>query len=447
MDMIRRSNQGMLRALDLGRSRLRCAEGIAMPVVLIALVAAFALASVTVIASVTTQGGTTRDQNTKAALAAADAGVSNAMLRYNTIKTTSAADVCAPVGGTAASGAGGWCPQQVTGAIDRGAYAFMVKPTATEIEIVSRGTVDGVSRRVDVVARSSGGIQPFGSAGVIGLDYINLNSNANLNANLATNGDITLNSNSAINCNYAQIGVGHQVIQNANTSISCPAAQGTISLPPVNPGDVATNNSNGRICNLDPISGELCAQAWNPATKVLQLNSNSSITLGSSGGTYNYFFCQLTLNSNSSLYIAGGATVRIYFGTPDTAPCLNQASPLNLNSNAKILPTGAGPVDIALLVVGSDTKATNITLNSNTQLISCPQSFVLYAPRSALTFNSNNQFCGGLAAKSLLFNSNSGGVNNAGTQFQLPNTVAGHYDPEEYVECSTAAVTPPDAEC
>ena len=427
--------------------RGRAEDGSALPVVLLALVVVFALASVTVMGSVNSQRGTTRDQNTKAALAAADAGVSNALLRYNTIKTTSSADICKPVGGTTASGAGGWCPVAATGSIDRGGYTVAVKPTATQLEVVSTGTVDGVSRRVHVVANSSGGLQPFSAAGVIGLDFINVNSNAHLTGNVATNGNIQLNSNSSINCTSAQVGVGRQVLQNANTTITCPTTQGTISLPPVNPGDVATNNSNGRICTLDPISGQQCNQAWNATTRILQLNSNSSVTLGASGGTYNYFFCQLTLNANSSMYIAGGATVRIYFGSPDSAPCLNQSSPMNLNSNSKILPTGAGPVDIALLVVGSDTKSTSINLNSNTQLVSCPQSFVLYAPRTAVTFNSNSQFCGGLAAKSLLFNSNFGGVNNAGTQFQLPNTVAGHFAPEDYVECAVVTGATPSTGC
>jgi hypothetical protein len=334
-----------------------------------------------------------------------------------------------------------------TGSIDRGGYSVAVRPTSSALEIVSTGTVAGVSRRVHVVANSSGGLKPFGAAGVIGLDFINVNSNAHLTGNVATNGNIQKNSNSSINCTTAQVGVGRSVVRNANTTITCPATQGTISLPPVNPGDVATNNSNGRICTVDPISGQQCNQAWNATTKILQLNSNASITLGSSGGTYNYFFCQMTLNSNSSMYIAAGATVRIYFGSPDTAPCLNQSSPLNLNSNSKILPTGAGPIDIALLVVGSDTKSTTVNLNSNTQLPSCPQSFVLYAPRTAVTFNSNSQFCGGLAGKSLQFNSDSGGVNNAGTQFELPNTVAGHYAPEDYVECAGTTGATPSTGC
>ena len=51
--------------------RGRAEDGSALPVVLLALVVVFALASVTVMGSVNSQQGTTRDQNTKAALAEA----------------------------------------------------------------------------------------------------------------------------------------------------------------------------------------------------------------------------------------------------------------------------------------------------------------------------------------------------------------------------------------
>jgi hypothetical protein len=85
-------------------------------------VAAFAVATVTVVASVSAQRGTTRDQDAKAALGVAEAGVENALLRYNRTEQDpeAAADDCAPVGGTAAIAPGGWCPTQITGTVDRG---------------------------------------------------------------------------------------------------------------------------------------------------------------------------------------------------------------------------------------------------------------------------------------------------------------------------------------
>ena len=424
--------------------------GFAVPTVLLALVAAFAIATVSVVASVSAQHGTTRDQDAKAALGVAEAGVENALLRYNRTDQDPVAltDDCLPVGGTSASAPGGWCPQSITGSVDRGSFVYQVRPTLGEVEVVSTGTVNGVTRRVKVNASSSGGIQPFGDADVIGLDSITLTGNATINANVATNGNIAMYNNTDLNCDYAEVGPGYGALEYNNSVFNCPGPVfGSTRLAPVNIGDVATNNANHRICNLDPVLGRTCAQVWNPTTKVLNLSSNSSITLGASGGTYNYYFCRLELDSNSSLYVAAGAKVRIYLGSPDSGTCLNQSTPLLLDSHSQIAPTGAGPLDVAILVVGSETRPTTVQFDSNTQLISCAQSFVVYAPRSAIKMNSNTDFCGGMAGKSVHVASESTiNVSSSASGFELPNTVAAHYVSDDFVECLAQPATAPSYE-
>lgn len=426
-------------------------QGFAVPTVMLAMLASFGLGTAVVVSSIGAQQGTVRDQNTKAALAVAEAGVANALLRFNRIEATSA---CTPVGGSAA-GTGGWCPANVTGDVDRGAFTYAVRPTPTELEIVSVGTIDGVTRRVNAVAQSAQGgekgLQPFGTASVVGLDGILLNANSTINASVATNGDIGLNSQSVINCQSAQVGPGRGLNPNNKGKVTCPLGQGTTALPPVNPGEVMTSNSNGRICKLDPLTPVSdCSWAWNSKQKTLILNSGAALTLGASGGEFNYAFCQIILNSNSYLHIAGGAKVRIYFGAPEE--CNNQSTPLIINSNSKIQPTGAGAPDLAILVLGSEKRSTNITLNSNAILFNCDQSFVLYAPRTAVTINSNTHVCGGLAAKSIIINSNSSiSASNSASDFELPNTESQYflgYGQPEFVECtSTAQASPPDTGC
>jgi hypothetical protein len=444
--------------------RRRCATGeagFAVPTVLLALVAAFGLGTATIVASVGAEQGTTRDENSKAALAAAEAGVANAMLRYNTIYTDagSTADDCVPVGGTSVP-AGGWCPGPVTGTIDRGGYSFWVKPVAASgdtpatITIVSTGTVDGASRRVRTTADSiAEGFRPFAQASVIGLDSISMaNGGAEIHANVATNGNIGIGSNSKLFCDYAQVGPGRGFSPVGSNSVqTCPPTQGTISLPPVNPGDVATNNQNGRICNLDPVSGTTCAGAWNPTTRIVDLDSGDSLTLGAAGGEFNYAFCRIDLGSNSYLHIANGATVRIYLLSPDAAPCLNESEPIRLHSNSKIEPTGADATSLQILIVGSDTRATSIQLDSNSFLFSCDQSFVVYAPRTALHLASNTAICGGIAAKSVSVSSNTRVfANGDADEWELPNEdVASHFgEATDFSECRTT-ITPtvPDEGC
>lgn len=445
------------------RRRLASEAGFAVPTALLAIVAAFGLASAAVVSSISAQSGSVRDQNTKAALASAEAGVANAMLRYNRVSSES--EPCAPVGGTATDPQG-WCPTEVVGDLDRGGFTYRVHPTPTELEIVATGSVDGVVRRVNAVAASAQGgekgLAPFAEASVVGLDGILLNSKATIDASVATNGNIGLNANSDLLCDSAQVGEGKGISPNNNGTITCTPHEGVTTLPPVNAGDVATNNSNDRICTLDPITPpeKQCNQAWFPSEKRLTLNSGMAITLGAAGGEFNYFFCQVTLNSNSYMHIAGGAKVRIYFGNEeDGCQSWHVQSPLIINSNSKILPTGAGAPDLAILVSGPGPGApswlqSRVVLNSNAILFDCDQSFVLYAPDTEVIINSNTHVCGGVAAKSIIVNSNSSiAASNTAEDFELPGAEPQYflgYGPPEFVECTAAIPStsdPPDMGC
>jgi Tfp pilus assembly protein PilX len=450
-------------------------HGFAVPTVLLALVAAVALASSAVVASIGAQKGTSRDQNSKAALAAAEAGIANALLRFNQSPTTGlAGTTCVPLGGTAV-GANGWCPTQITGTLDRATYTYAVKPIAAgivaanapaQIEIVSKGTIDGITRRVDAIADGySSNFKPFSSlANVIGLDGISLTGTAEVTGSVATNGNIGMGSGSQLHCNSAKVGIGRGFSPNDGTVDSaCTVTQGTISLPPVNPGDVATNNSNFRICNTsgtppipaDPITpANKCASAWNPTTKVLDLpGGGTTITLGAPGGTFNYAFCRMVLNANSNLYVAGGASVRIYLLSPDSPPCTGVTTPLDLRSGSKLQPTGAGAADLGILIVGSETRATTAIFNASASYFGCDQTIALYAPRTAVQFASKTELCGGVAGKSLFFASgNSIKASNTALDFELP-AIPGisHYDESrDFVECTVAlptGATAPDAGC
>jgi type II secretory pathway pseudopilin PulG len=446
-----------------GTPSLVAEDGFAVPTVFLAILAAFGLASAAVVSSINAQRGTVRDQETKAALATAEAGIANAMLRYNRISSEDAA--CAPVGGTGA-GAGGWCPVEVSGDVDRGDFTYWVRPTPTELEVVALGAVDGTVRRVNAVAASAQGskqgLNPFIDAGVIGLDGIHLNSNAHIKADVATNGNIGLDANSGLECEGgAQVGKGKGISPDNGGTITCDLVEGSVTLPPVNAGAVATENSNHRICNLDPLTPtKKCDQSWFPAESRLSLNPGTALTLGAAGGEFNYFFCQITLNSNSYLYIAGGAKVKIYLGNEDDGCQSWQVqSPLNLNSNSHIEPTGTGAADLAILVSGPGENApswleSRIAINSNTTLFDCEQSFVLYAPDTYLTVNSNTTICGGVAMKGIIVNSNSAlTVDNTGSDFELPETESQYflgYGTPEFVECTSVVPGPtesPDSGC
>jgi hypothetical protein len=419
-------------------------------------VAALALATTSAVVTIKAQSGVSRDQSSKEALAAAEAGVNAALLRYNRVVTNGANScVVSSGGGTVylTRPSGGWCAA-VEGTTTNGSYTYKVAPASTngEMEVVSIGTVNDVTRRVDVHARSSSGQSIFSDAGVKSLDSLTMDAASEIRSSTATNGDLVLSSNAKL-CGQSSVGVGRRVLLQSNAGhhaeTTCAgvgsATQKPLDLPPVNPGNSATVNDNGRFFSLDlrqPANDSRVT--WDPATRELNLKQSSSLTLG--GRVYS--FCKLTMSSNTAIYIAPGSNVVMYFDSPENCKQPSGTTQLNLSSNSRITSTGGGPANAAILMVGSSVLETRVQLNSNTQVASsCNQNFVIYAPRTIVDLDSNSIYCGAIAAKSIHMDSNSRLFQDSGaSNFVLPYAHP-HYVISRFVECSTEPANPPDAGC
>ncbi len=460
-----------MRFSKLLRRLSRDQRGFAVPTALLMTIAATGIVSVGVMTTVRTQSGTVRDQGTKSALQVAEAGVSEALLNLN----RSSVSPCVGL----ASGSG-WCGP-VTGAFNGGTFAYYVFPTdgapcpppgqnqtaPSRLEVVASGDFggDGVTRRVNVTACSASGAGIFSDATVKGKDEINLDSNAEVHTNTATNGDINLNSNAKL-CGGATVGVGKHLNQNGNsqhtsdfecTQPTSDVGEEELTLPPVNQGDAATNNQNGNFFTVNPVSGNKADACWNGlnadgtagtcGARELVVENNSSVTL--QGGVYS--FCKLTLKSNSSLFVAAGAEVWIYFDSPDSPEGCGLPDgtvQLEMLSNSRITSNSGGATKINLLFVGSPTLSTSALLNSNTAVNgSCEQNFVIYAPRTDVVLNSNSTYCGAIAGKTIHLDSNARVYTDSSVaNWQLPNTPP-HYEVARFVECGSVTTGVPNAGC
>jgi hypothetical protein len=444
---------------------MRREDGFALPTTLLMVLAAFAVVSVGVTASINTQRGVVRDQGTKSAVQVAEAGVSAALLHYNRIPP-SETNPCSPVT-TSGPGGGGWC-QSISGTFNGAPYSYQVHPYTDGtgkfiIDVVGTSTVNGASRRVAVRASASSSWSVFADYQVKAGDWIHMDSNAEIRAGAATNGDIVLSSN-ARQCGQASVGIGKQMQLTGNAhyyqnhECSTPSSvvnEEELILPSVNQGDAATNNNNSYFFGTNLVtSGKKRDACWNGrkadgttgscGTRHLDLSSNTAVTLA--GGKYS--FCKLTMSSNTALYVAAGAAATIYFDSPEACGYSSGVVQLDMASNARISPTEGGSANVQLLFVGSETRQTQVHMSSNTYIpAACEQNFVLYAPLTDITLNSNSTYCGGLAGKTLHLDSNArvwipaGGVN-----FELPTT-APHYELERFVECTAVPQTTPDAGC
>ncbi|MGI8726983.1 MAG: hypothetical protein ACR2K6_04810 [Solirubrobacterales bacterium] len=459
--------------------------GFALPTVLAVMLGSLALATAAAMAAMGSLAGTNRESDSKAALAAADAGVSAALVRQNLIAgadPSSSACMYEGAGGILYQGgveADGWCAP-VTGSVNGAGYSYRTRPSADRktFEIAATGSSQDADRRVLVNAINSGGTGVFANASLMGIDSLNLGVNVLSLAGVASNGNISVGVNSQL-CGSASAGLnGTFTIGNGSnhgggdcSESSYPSTNAALSLPGVQQGDVATNNDNCRIDKVkgvgacsDPNDTDVIGGSNNKVTwtgsgpelgkRELTLDSNTSLTLGGS----NYSLCKLTLSSNSTLYVAAGSTVRLFFDSPESCGYGAGAQQLTMASNAQMTTTstgssGSAATSLAMLFVGSDTLATGINLNSNLQFSeTCQNEFVIYAPKTDVQVSSNNgnnktNFCGAIAGKSLDVSSNVEFTSTEGVEdFEVPGA-GPHYTVDRFVECNTAAGPSPDSSC
>jgi hypothetical protein len=440
--------------------------GFTLPTVMLMVFAAFAVAAAAVAASLSAQSGTTRDLRTKDALAAAEAGAHEGMLRYNA--TTVQGDSwgqCLPTGTPVSDGSGySWCPAQQGQLADGSTYTYRVgfpqqipgaPLPARTAQIISQGNVNGVTRRVDMTLRSASSQTPFSSAGIVGLNSILLNSNDGLFGNSATNGDLTLSTNDTV-CGTVQVGPGRTV---TGGTLTCPTGtstvtQGVTALPPVNQGDVApptNNNQNTNFFSVNPVSPnkpnskrQICFNGTNaqgetdPSCGARELalhNGAGGVTVTLNGG--NYSLCKLSLDQGTSLYVANGAKVTFYFDTPENCGYTSATTQLNLSQNSSIQVNGGTAQNMRLLFVGSDTIPTTAIMSSNTtQNVACNQDFIIYGPRTDIVFASNSYFCGAVAGKTITVSSNTSvKTSNEAAGYTLPGWID-HYAIDDFKECT-----------
>ena len=141
----------------------------ALPVALFAMISSMALAGAAVVATTDVQVGAHRDDSSKDAIAAADAGANVARVRqtrYGFVLNNW--NPCLVLGSDGQLEKGPaetidgqrWCPP-VSGTVGGSSYVYQVSPVGEncgsyELCVVSTGTADEVSRRIEVTFKRSG---------------------------------------------------------------------------------------------------------------------------------------------------------------------------------------------------------------------------------------------------------------------------------------------------
>jgi hypothetical protein len=249
---------------------------------------------------------------------------------------------------------------------------------------------------------------------IIGKEWVHMNNNAQvLNGGVGSNGGITA-SGSANVCGTVSLGGSGSSFttdnSSSNTAPSGCSAGRTVakSSEPYNfpavtlPSDIATNNSDGRICaesacheGADPVGSGVWQRgniSWNASNKSLTVNYNQ-LTLE---GTAPYYLCQLTLAGGSSLYSSTSHGIKIYFAPPSACPGLNGAAQLQIANGTYVYGDGAhGPL---FLFVGSTTAGqSKIELAGGAR----SEQFVIYGPYSQVVANNGIVMTGAIVGNTV----------------------------------------------
>jgi hypothetical protein len=254
----------------------------------------------------------------------------------------------------------------------------------------------------------------WGSGQIVGVEGLAMSNNAQVfNGGVGSNKAVSMIGSANV-CGTVRYGT--TFTPDNSTSSKAPDAnstgcavgrtvsQGTATYPALTlPSDIATNNSDYRLCNesichagLDPVTSGTWQREniiYDAANKRLTLKYNA-LTLE---GTAPYYLCQLILQGGASLYSGAGKSIKIYFAPPSACPGLNGSPQLQIANGAYVYADAAsGP---QFLFVGSTTKASDSKIEFAGGAKT--EQFVVYAPYSQIVINNGIEMSGAIIGNTI----------------------------------------------
>ena len=423
--------------------RLRQEAGIALPAALGVLLVVTLLSTSVFAVSTRLSNTSTTSRDSKRALAAADAGLEAAMFRMNVLGlqstskcfTTAAVDPATgtdpETGGTPAAGE---CAGIKDDLGNDSNYTYYVTPaledgdvcaglpvnhadsdgqvTVTQRCVTSIGVANNERRRVQARVASYIGTQLFPVGGILAINGIKVKNTAIVSGVLGSNGQIDLGNNSVVSGGI-ELGTASTpppTLGNGST-LGGPVtyrseADGAFVLAPVDMGNTATVNDNGRITSGQDAGSNVTYTNTAAAPRRLTLGNNGSLTLG--GGTYN--FCRVSLGNNSYITIAAGVKVRFFLDSPDRAgsgciPSGQTAAQARSNGyGGMTLGQGSNfnnpghAINFQIYMYGYADGSHTVEFNNTSAM-----NAAIYAPTSNLIWNNTAGITGGVAASTVDF--------------------------------------------
>ena len=326
--------------------------GFVLPSAIIVLFVITLLTGAAIAVAVQTSTSTTRDSNVKAELAAAEAGLQVASYRMSQLKpgetqcingseavTSSCNNSPESLGNSATFQY--WTTLPLKAGEKCAGRTVETISVTTQRCVTSEGLVNSVKPGVRLQTRVTSAEESlFSVKGVVGLKKVLVSGSVEVPAVVASNGEI-LGGGSANfargfeicppegkfkpaagverNASGVKIGGVGGMLSNPPLEKTRSASECPIKAPLPSTHATAASNEDSRIGVADKLEGTF---TWNEAKYELNLKGTGKLTLGESGRTTKYFFCNLTLGpkGEAKLKIAVGAKVEIFIGSPEETP-------------------------------------------------------------------------------------------------------------------------------
>jgi Tfp pilus assembly protein PilX len=434
-------------------------SGFILPTAIIVLFILALLTGVAINVSVQTSSSTTRDDNTKAALAAAEAGLRVATYRLGALRPSEAQCITANAVGVPT---GGYCEDASAENLGNGAtFQYWTTPAlkagetcagqVVEIQagftqrcVTSQGKVNGISQRVSARVESVPGEKLFPVKGIVGLSEVKISGSVKVPAVVASNGKIIGEGSAAFELGFELCAPGGEFKPKAGSERNSSgvtvhkvggmesagpewektrlAAECSIKAPLPAGHASEASNEDARIGVSDKLEG---TTTWTGAPNYeLTLAANGKLTLEGS----KYYFCNFNATSNSKLIIAAAAKVEIFIDSPeDKASKCKEKSGKFTGSNAFVVENlTKNPADLLIEAYGKGP----VELLNGAKLEGS-----IYAPEGEVNINGGTSFKGGIVGNKVHLEAGAGIFEWSEEVGSLTNGEAGSYKRKGWEQC------------
>ncbi|HEX2087447.1 MAG TPA: hypothetical protein VHF89_17320 [Solirubrobacteraceae bacterium] len=460
--------------------RLGAHDGVAMPVVMSTLTLVSGLAVTTYAVSLEGNQASARDRDSKQALAAAEAGLQMAALKVSEVRPDPPYCVtnAAVLPGTGNAPSPTECPS-LTKDIGNGAtYTYTVATPGSPGEtcptvpgftannakdrcITSIGEVNGVRRRLQMRFAYEPPFIPWGNAGLVGKDRVEIDNNKIINSTVGTNGHVEVGNNTDI--------IGSLMLPDGTNSDGTgdPTATSSFGNNSGATGGVVDHDEwtfpalDWSVLPRQDNDNALLAgiPGWDPTTKILTLAHDQTITLPSdSTGVTDFHLCGINASGSNRFWlnVPNGKVTRLWIDSPRGASsgCEEHSADNPYKTGTFVIKNNgyvnasddANPAELEVYVYGTASDSTSdpdVDFKNGVAFYG-----TIWAPDSSIKVFNNQNVAGAFTSKNIDLKNNGGfSYDNRIANKSLPGTASAKN--LSWVECrrDPASATDPESGC